>query len=281
MDFDPQLILVKAGKGPDDKIDLVKTALALAASDHEGISVARYINHVLKLCDEVGMRHQELLQTGAADDAGTKLAALKHILADTHEYTGDIQTYDDLQNADLFRVIDRRMGLPIALSILYVQAGQAQGWDVRALNFPGHVLCRIEDQDGERLIFDPFENARVMSAPEMRELVKMVIGPEAELSAHFYEPASKREMLIRLQNNIKLRQIENSDYKGALKTVKAMQLIDPDEYRLLLDAGVLSARIGQKKAALDSLEKYITQTPDPDDRAEAEEMIAQLRETLH
>ncbi len=280
MDFDPQDILVQTGKGPDDEIDLVKSALALAASDHEGVSVGRYLNHIKKMSDDVQVYHRQLLADGAADDGGTKLAALKHVLADVNEYTGDIQTYDDIQNADLFRVIDRRKGLPIALSILYVEAGQAQGWDVRALSFPGHVLCRIEDQDGERLIFDPFEDARVMSAPEMRALVKMVIGPQAELSAAFYETAGKREMLVRLQNNIKLRQIENSDYKNALKTVKSMQLIDPSEYRLLLDAGVLYARLEQKRAAIEMLGLYIEQAPDPEERAEAQAMLVQLQETL-
>ena len=114
----------------------------------------------------------------------------------------------------------------------------------------------------------------------MRALVKMVIGPQAELSASFYETASKREMLIRLQNNIKLRQIETSDYKSALKTVKSMQLIDPEEYRLFLDAGVLYARLGQKKAAIEMLERYIEQAPAPEERAEAEAMIIQLRESL-
>lgn len=280
MEFDAQQILVETGKVPDRFIDLAKAALALASEDHEGISVGRYLSHIDKMTKDVGVRHRELLKSGAADDAGTKLAALKHVLVDLNEYTGDIQTYDDLQNADLFRVIDRRKGLPIALSILYVQIGTAQGWDVRALNFPGHVLCRIEDKDGERLIFDPFEQARPMSAPEMRALVKMVIGPQAELSSDFYEPASKREMLVRLQNNIKLRQIENADYKSALKTVKAMQLIDPSEYRLLLDSGVLYAKLGQRKAAIEVLEQYMTHAPSAHERAEAEAMIASLRETL-
>ena len=280
MEFDPHNILAKTGKAPDQFIDLIDAALALAASSHEGISVERYVHHIKSMIEEVKARHKDLLQGGASEDAGTKLAALKHVLVDVHGYTGDVQTYDDLQNADLFRVIDRRKGLPIALSILYVHIGQAQGWDVRALNFPGHVLCRIEDTDGERLVFDPFENARLMNAPDMRALIKMVIGPKAELSADFYAPATKREMLIRLQNNIKLRQIETENYKDALQTVQAMRLVDPNEYRLLLDAGVLLARLGQKKAAIQELENYIEKAHTPEEKEEAFLFLTDLRGSL-
>jgi len=92
-----------------------------------------------------------LLNAGARDVATTCLAALKHVLSDVHAYHGNKHDYDNLDNADLACVIDNSKGLPIALAILYIHAGRAQGWSIDALNMPGHVLCRIE-HNAERVI---------------------------------------------------------------------------------------------------------------------------------
>ena len=155
MSFDFRAILTESGGKEDGDINLFSVAMAFAAPAHEGISIDKYFNHVTKSAREVGERFIELLNAGAKNDVRTELAALKHILADREGYEGDMESYDDLQNADLIRVIDRRKGMPIALSILYIHVGRLNGWAVDGLNFPGHFLCRIE-KHGERLIFDPF-----------------------------------------------------------------------------------------------------------------------------
>ena len=257
MTFDPDSFLRQTGLLPDEKIDVARAGLALAAAAHPGISIGRYESHLEKLAQDVAQRHKFLLQEGREDSAETQLAALTDVLSEACGYTGDTQTHDDLQNADLMRVIDRRKGLSITLSLLYIHAGSAQGWDVRALRFPGHMLCRIE-KDGVRLIFDPFTGGQ---APDLRDLVKRLMGPQAELSSSYYEVSAQREILIRLQNNIKLRQIEAGEYDSAVRTVEKMRLIDPDEWRLLLDAGVLYARLRKKEEAVQALEAYLARAP--------------------
>jgi len=112
-------------------------------------------------------------------------------------------------------------------------------------------------------------------------LLKTLVSPQAELIAEYYEVASKRELLTRLQNNIKLRQIEMEEYSEAVKTIETMRRIDPAEYRLLLDAGVLYARTNQALAAVDALERYIELTPSTSDRQEALMLLQQIRENLH
>lgn len=261
-------------------IDLGRGALYLAALEQAGISLDRYHNHLQKLEDETRDRHRGLLEAGAKDDVQTRLAALKHIIADKYEYTGDTDRYDDLQNASLIRVIDRRKGLPVALAILYIRTGRALGWDVEGLDFPGHFLCRI-GLDGQRVIFDPFTNCTVLQAPELRQMIKHSLGEGAELSASHYHPADNRTILIRLQNNIKLRRIEAEDYEGALKTVQAMRAVDPHEYRLLLDEGVLYARTNRLQQAIDALAAYIGRAPDERDRQEAALLLEQLEDSLH
>lgn len=274
------LTLQNIGQQQDGSIDLAKTALYMAALDHPGLSLDRYEVHIRRLVEEVRERHDALLHAGAKDEAQTKLAALKHIIADKHEYCGDTDHYDDLQNASLIRVIDRRRGMPIALAILYIQIGRLLGWAVHGLNMPGHFVCRV-DQDGQRLIFDPFNRCDILQAPELRQMVKKTLGPQAELSVGYYEPADNRTILVRLQNNIKLRLIEAEDYEGALKAVEAMRAIDPAEYRLLLDAGVLYARTNRLQDAIETLEAYIAKAPGDRDRREAAALLDQLRDTLN
>lgn len=265
---------------PDSEVDIAPCALAMALMAHKGLSIDRYFNHLKTLSKEVKARYAELLDAGGKADVQTQLAALKHILADSHGYRGDIERYDDLQNADLIRVIERRKGLPISLAILYIHAGKAQGWNICGLNMPGHFICRIE-KDGQRIIFDPFYECKMLGAAELRMILKKNMGPQAELSSQYYEPCSNRDILMRLQNNMKFRMIEVEDYQGALDMVTIMKMVAPKDYRLLLDEGVLYAKLEQPKAAIVALEGYIDLVPDPRDRYDAELLLRQVRESLH
>jgi len=267
------------GRLEDHQINLAKAALYLAALDSPGISLSRYENHIIKLCDEVTQRHAFLIAEGADDDVATQLAALKYVMVDVYDYRGDLENYYDLQNVNLIRVIERRKGMPVALSLLYIHLGQSQGWQVDALNFPAHVVCRIE-KDGQRILFDPFHSCKTLQAADLRQLLKTLVSSEAELVSSYYDASSRREILIRLQNNIKLRQIENEEYGEAVKTIERMRLIDPDEYRLLLDAGVLYARTNQAIAAISALEKYIDHAP-LEGRQEALFLLNQIRENIN
>lgn len=276
MSFNPDDYLGALTNVADDEIDLAKAAMALAAREQPGVVLERYVHHIQKLGDDVGKYHKELIAAGALDDAATQLAALKHVIVTVNNYTGDIETHDDLQNANVLRVIDRRKGMSVTLAVIYLAAGNAQGWEIYGLDFPGHFLCRL-DKGGQRFIFDPFYDCKILEAFELRNFVKQVRGDNAELSAHYFEPAGKRDILMRLQNNIKYRQIEGEDYTGALKTVEGMRLIDAGEYRLLLDAGVLYARTGQPKPAIEVLEEYIKKAPKDRDRHEAAMLLQELK----
>ena len=167
--------------------------------------------------------------------------------------------------------------MPITLSILYIHAGRLNGWVVDGVNFPGHFLCRIE-YGGERVIFDPFAQCAIMEAPDLRRLIKKIHGERAELSAGYYAPCSNRDTLIRLQNNVKLRLIEAEEYEEALSCVEQMRLVDPREYRLLFDAGILYAKTGRGGQAVEVLEEYIRRAPDARDRRDAEAVLRQLAE---
>ncbi|MAE51284.1 MAG: hypothetical protein CMH27_05710 [Micavibrio sp.] len=279
MSIDPLEYLEAIGHLPDQEIDIAPSAICLAAvsgGQYKGRNFDRYFHHLKVIAEEVGQRYESLMEAGADDTPETQIAALKHVLADKFGYCGDEDDYDNLRNADLIAVIDRARGMPIALSILYIHAGRAQGWDVEGINFPGHFMVRIE-RAGRRVILDPFNGCDLVEAPGLRAMLKNAAGPNAELSSDYFEPCSNRDILIRLQNNIKLRQIEGSDYLGALETIKVMRLIAPQEFRLLLDAGVLYSKTGQMPKAEEALVRYIDQATNPQDRHDAAMLLEQVR----
>lgn len=280
MPFDHQgRTLAQMGVFADNDIPLAQTALLLAELAHIGRGLESYINHIRKMTDEVSGRHAELLVAGAADNCETRIAATKHILCDKYGYEGDSQTYNDLRNADLIEVIDRRKGLPISLAILALEVGRAQGWDLKGLNFPGHFLIRYE-MGGQRVMCDPFEKFNILQAADLRGLIKRALGDKAELSSSFYQEASNREILLRLQNNIKYRQIETEHYEDALETVSTMRLFAPDEYRLLLDDGVLKARLNKTDEAIQSIRDYLEVVTDPRDKYDAQVLLRTLENRL-
>ena len=280
MPFDKQhASIAQMGAFTDDDIPLSTTALYLAELTHEGRGLEAYFNHIKKMSEEVGARHSELLAAGADDDCATRIAATKHILCDKYGYEGDAQNYNDLRNADLIEVIDRRKGLPISLAILALEVGRAQGWDLKGLNFPGHFLVRY-DMGGQRVMCDPFDKFTILQAPDLRALIKRALGEEAELSSSFYQEASNREILLRLQNNIKYRQIETEHYEDALNTVTTMRSFAPHEYRLLLDDGVLKARLNKTDEAIQSIRDYLNIVTDPRDKYDAQILLRTLENQL-
>lgn len=278
--LDPWSYLQSLSDKDDEAIDLAKAALALGAMELEGVSLERYIHHLNVLVKDCESRYQTYMVEGRDDCAGLRHEILVDILADEYGYVGDNQSYDDLQNANLCKVIDRAKGLPIALSILYIHVGRVLDWNVGGVNFPGHFMCRIE-MAGERIIFDPFQSGRIMEAPDLRILIKKVLGDQAELSSDYYNLASNREILTRLENNIKHRKIEVEDYAGALVHVERMRVISPDDYRLLLDAGVLYAKTEQARAAMECLTQYVKRAPQGRARHEAEMLLRELVQRLN
>lgn len=268
--------LSQAGLLHDTDIPLFDVALNLALLRHPGRSGDAYINHLKKMISHVAERHAELVSAGSKDNQETRIAALKHVICDQFGYLGDKDNYDDLRNADMIEVIDRRKGLPIALSILAIECGRAQGWDIKGINFPGHFLIRF-DEEGQRILSDPFNQFQIMQAADLRQLLKLSAGPKAELSTEFYQEISNREILLRLQNNIKFRQIESEDYAGALVTVRVMKKFAPREPRLLLDQSVLLARLGQVNGAIKAVEEYLDADISPQDRYDAEVLLRTLR----
>lgn len=268
-------ILRTVGEARDEDIDLGEAALALAALDRPGVGIAKYRDHLSELALDVGGR-----MGAARPSLEDRCAALNQVILHAHGYAGDTQTYDDIHNANMMYVIDRRLGFPVALGILYIQAARAQGWDVCGLNFPGHFLIRMEN-NGARAIVDPFNQGRLRDAAELRHLLKVSSGMEAELDPSCYEPVRNRDILVRLQNNLKSRHLKAGNHEDAGRIVDSMLMIAPDMAPLWREAGVIHARQGRLGAAVDALERYAAAAGTESARYEAAALIDRLRRRLN
>src|SRR5271170_7282394 len=205
--------------GSDGRIlPIAEAALVLASFERQRVDFARYRDHLRLIAVDVA-RHP-----GASGDLAGRARALSEIILLKYGYSGDELTYDDLQNANLMRVIDRRKGLPVALGILYLHAARAQGWDSVGLGFPGHFLVRLTE-GAERVILDPFHGGRVCDAATLRELLKAMAGQEVELMPEHYAPVADRDVLLRLQNNLKSRLLQAGRHDHALRVVETMLLL--------------------------------------------------------
>lgn len=261
-----------AGRGAAP-LPLAAAALALACRDRPRVDLARYHRHLDALAAEVAKA------AAAADSAEERRAALVEVIVGRYGYQGDALTYDDLQNANLMRVIDRRKGLPVALGILYLHAARAQGWDAAGLGFPSHFLLRLAVR-GERIVFDPFHGGRARDAVALRELLKAVAGDAVELVPSHYAEVGDRDILLRLQSNLKLRLIRSRRLDEALAVIEGMLLFAPDHAALWCEAGLVNAELGNLRAAIAALERSLALAGDDEARRRAARLLQRLKSRL-
>ena len=265
------------GRREDGDVDLAEVALLLAALDRPRVTLERYRDHVAMLQLETA---REAARLGADRSLESRLQALRAIMVEKYGYRGERLTYDDLQNANLMRVIDRRKGLPVALGILYIAVARHQGWSASGLGFPGHFLLSLE-LGGARVIVDPFDGAKALDTSALREMLKALLGPEAELKPLHYAAVSSRAILLRLQDNIKLRLLQSRRPVQALRVIESMMRFAPGEARLWHEAGAIHAKLGNLKAATRSLQQYLDFGAESDNLHDAALMLQQLKARLN
>ena len=268
--------LTAQGRLDDADMDLAECALLLAGLDRPEGDLGPFRDHLTDLARDVG----DAVPSGAARDVSRQARALADIISAQYNYAGDTLTYDDPQNANLIRVIERRKGLPVTLAILYIHTARAQGWSATGINFPGHFLIRLEGNGG-RVILDPFNGGVERDVADLRGLLKQMTGIEAELQPGHYAPIGNRQTLIRLLNNIKLRAIAAKESDRVAEILDRMLMVAPDDLSLLREAGQCHAEIGNMRRAIEALEAVVARSAIGPLRRETEALLRQVRARLN
>jgi regulator of sirC expression with transglutaminase-like and TPR domain len=249
--------LTAIGQLADSEIDIGNAALQLARVDAPDADWQKAARHLSDLA------HGAVKLAAAMDkeDLPARAAALADLLVGEFGYAGDMETYEDPANANLIRVTERRRGLPVALGVIWLHAARAAGWGSHGVDFPMHFLVALEGRKTQ-VVIDVFNGGQLMTARELRTLLKRVEGEKAELRPGLLQPMSTRRVLLRLQNNIMTRRLDVGDLRGGLRCTEDMLLIAPDQAELWRQAGVMNQKLDQVAAARDCYQRFLDLVPE-------------------
>ena len=269
--------LTEIGGAEDGAIDLFETALILAAADRPGARLEPYRRHMEGIISEV---RTYVGSTEPLVPLGLRIEGLVQVIIKRYGYGGTQEVFDDLDAVNMMRVIDSRSGMPIVIGILFMQTARTLGWDICGLDFPGRFLVRLE-AGGERRILDPFAGGAVVEPRDMRDMFKAIAGNHVELRAEHYRDMGNRDILLRLQGNIKIRLLREERFDDALETLEVMLLFAPDKLELWRETGLLHARLDHIKDAIRALEEYLRRCGTDETRYNTSMLLQELRARLN
>jgi regulator of sirC expression with transglutaminase-like and TPR domain len=261
------------------EIDLARACLLIAADAYPGLDVDGYLGEIERLAVRLRARWPH---GGGSEE---QVIALNRFLFDDLGFSGNAGAYYDPRNSYLNEVIDRRTGIPLTLSVLYLEIGRRIGLALEGVSFPGHFLVRLRLR-GAMLVLDPFSEGAALSEADLRERLRRVI-PEGAAGGvpveqlpldQFLEPASKRQILARLLRNLKGIYRESDKPQRLLQVLNRMLAVAPGAHGELRERGLLYQRLECYRAALKDLQDYSAlepEAPDIDDvRAKLLELSA-------
>lgn len=251
------------------KIDLAEAALLCAQDTYPDLDIRSELDSLESLAAKLRNRLP-------ADFSVThRLVALNNYLFRELGFSGNMDEYYDPRNSFLNDVLARKTGIPITLSILYLEVGQRLGLKLKGVSFPGHFLVKVRVTGGE-LVLDPYAGGRSLSEEELRERLAQFTDKDTakELPLEdFLEPASPRQILARLLRNLKAIYLEAMDFDKALGVMNRLVILLPDVPEERRDRGLVFARLECPRAAQEDLSHYAARRPQADD---AEQIAAQL-----
>ncbi|HEX9081875.1 MAG TPA: transglutaminase-like domain-containing protein [Holophagaceae bacterium] len=191
------------------------------------------------------------------------LDAMNDLLFQELGFRGDRETYDAPENALLPRVIERRKGLPIALSILWVDLARRMGFDAVGVGLPGHFIAGLRSPLGV-LCFDPFHGARPVGEERGSELVRAATGGRIAFQPAMLQPTPDRQILARLVRNLHLRYLHGEAWSEALWTSTHLILLEPENPRPHKERAYVHLQRGEAASALEDLQEALRLSPEPD-----------------
>ena len=252
--------LARLGLVDDAAIDLADAALILAAADHAANDPRAALDTARARLTGMALRLQR--EAAGLTTARSRARALTELIAHTEEMTGDAHDYDNPRNADLLEMLDRKLGLPVTLSLLYVALARRVGWAADPLGLPGHVLVRVGHEPVAQLI-DPFDGGRLLGPSGLSTVLTRVLGGAAIPDADHLTPLSNRALLVRLVSNQATRARRTGDVARALVLHERMTLLAPGFTGLWWERARLEQLTGALGAARTSLGAMLETTRDP------------------
>ena len=257
---------------PEGAIDLARAALLVGAEEEPRRSD---VERCLALLDEMG----EEARARAAASGGSRVEALNRYLFGELGFVGNEADYYDPRNSMLHQVLDRRTGIPITLSVVYIEVGRRAGLSVEGLGLPGHFIVRAREGEGEGVLVDPF-NGRQTDRDECRARLDLIYEGKLSLEDAHLRPVGARSILLRMLGNLKAVYARAQLFRRARAAVERILLLAPHDPEERRDRGVLLAQLGRLPEAIAETQGYLNLAPDAPDADAVREQLNKMRVRL-
>lgn len=254
---------------PDEKTNLAEAALLIAREEYPALDIPHYLLRLDEMLPSLRRRVPENA------DAPRLAEAINTFLFHDLGFSGDSQAYDDPRNSFLNDVLDRRLGIPITLSTLYMELARRIGFRVEGIGLPGHFLLK-HSANGASFFIDAFNAGSFLTVQDCRERVSTMYGGSVPFREEFLAPVTKRQILTRMLCNLKGVYISLENYVKALSATDRILLLNPDDARELRDRGLLYFKLECFGSALRDLNAYLEKKPGARDAPEIRRHVARL-----
>jgi regulator of sirC expression with transglutaminase-like and TPR domain len=254
---------------PDDAIDLAKAALYIALEEYPNCEPQEYLNALDAMADELRSRLPiqnyplRIIQT------------INRYLYDDLEFSGNEAEYYDPRNSFLNEVIDRRSGIPITLSLVYLEVAKRIEFPMVGIGMPGHFLIKPNFEDAG-IFVDAFNGGEILFPEDCQARLSQIYGQPMQLQPAFLAPVSAKQLLGRMLGNLKAIYLNQRDAVRVLGTIDRILLLFPDALGELRDRGILYYQLGELTAARRDLESYLTNAPNAGDAVRVRQLLARL-----
>jgi len=257
---------------PDYKIGLAQAALTISRLEYPDLDASVYVEQLNGLAAQLKPR------LGEAATPDQEIEEMNRLLFEEEGFRGNSSDYYDLRNSFLNEVIDRKLGIPITLSILYIEVGRRAGLPFYGIGFPGHFLTGLLRDKG-RIVIDPFNNGRILTEEDCRRIFLSQHGGSHAFNRSFLDPAWPRQILVRLLRNLKSIYWRRSQQARAFRTIDWILILEPVAVPEVKERGFIREAMGDIYGAITDLQKYLELAPDAEDGEIIRDRIEQLKET--
>lgn len=255
---------------PEEEIDLVRAAGSLARLEYPRLNLDPYVDRLERFAQIIAGR----IAPGAAPEEAVE--EVNRYLFDQLGFHGNRHDYYDPRNSFLNEVMDRRTGIPITLSVVYIEVARRLALPIYGVGLPSHFVLKYDDR--VRVFFiDPFHGGRILDRASCRETVEEIQGREVELLDTHFAAVGKREIVLRICNNLRAIYLAARQHRKALAVVEAALALAPDSPEELKQRAWLHHELGKRAEAVRDLEAYLAAVPCAEDRDRVRRWIEAIR----
>ncbi len=259
---------------PEAEINLAEAALVIARAEYPQLDIADYLHGLDRLAASISER---IAQQATMTE---RLEALNRCLFEEEGFQGNVEDYYDPRNSFLNEVMDRRCGIPITLSLIYIEIGRRIGLPLEGVSFPGHFLVKLPVHNGA-IVFDAYAGGVSLSEAELEQRLERFYSagersrPTPQL-AQTLVSASKRGILARMLRNLKGIYVHGEAYDKALAIVDQLIVVSPDTAIEWRDRGIIHERLECFRAAQEDYHRYLALEPAAEDAESVRERLLAL-----